>query len=376
MNQKLIIIGVSHHNTLSMIRSVGHEGIKPCVILYGHANSYIKYSKYISAYIYVETAIEAVDALASLCIRTKNKPVVISCTDEISMILDQRFDEMCKLCTFFNAGEKGRVSHFMDKQQQTILAKDCGFKTPWSIECLPKDVPYDDVKYPCIVKPKESVHGGKKLFICNSITELKDCLQRFDPRFSVLIQQYIKGDYEVVIIGLTVNGLTIIPGFAKKRREYKGATTFSTIYSASEIIDSVISAANNMVNQIKYEGLWGIECIKMDECFYFIELNLRNDATTYSMTVAGVNLPYAYYQSKIGKDITEVINKKVEKIDSIVEFDDFNFVLKRTVSLVRWKNELKGCLCRYYQDKEDMAPFRAKRREYICFLFKRAFHRT
>ena len=372
----LVIIGISHHNTLSMIRSVGHEGVKPYVILYGHTKSYIEYSKYIAGYKHVETAEEAVEALVSFSRRAAHKPIVITCSDEISMILDRHYDELCSLCYFFNAGEKGRVTRFMDKQVQTTLAKECGFSTPWSIECLPGNTPYEEVQYPCIVKPKESVHGGKKLFVCYNVEELKISLKEFDAKYAVIIQQYIKGEYEVVIIGLTISGHSIIPGFAKKHRDYKGATTYSTIYPISDISRSVVTAAEQMLRQIKYEGLRGIECNKIGANYYFIELNMRNDATTYSMTTAGVNLPMIYYQTHNDDNYVLNTTMRVETINSMVEFDDFNFVLKRVVSLRRWKKQLNDCKCHYYFDKDDKAPYRAKRKEYIRFLINRLFHKA
>lgn len=372
----LIIIGVSHHNTLSMVRSVGREGIKPFVILYGHKESYISKSKYVAKCKYVNTAEDAVDAMASFCQKSIIKPVVISCADEVSMILDRRYEELSSLCHFFNAGKTGRITHYMDKQVQTLLAGECGFAAPWSLECLPNEVPFDIIKYPCIIKPKESVHGGKKIFICDNVEELNCSLGEFDKNYAVLIQQFLKGENEVVIIGLSVNGHSIIPGFVKKHRDYKGATTFSTTYPASDLPDSVVASTERMIGEIGYEGLWGIECIKMDNEYYFIELNLRNDATTYSMAVAGVNLPFAYYNSFVDRGNHQQLSNKVEILNSMVEFDDFNFVLKRKVSLRQWRNELKGCRCRYYYDNDDKAPYRAKRIEYVKFLFNRLFHRA
>lgn len=376
LTNDLVIIGVSHHNTLSMIRSVGQNGVRPQVILYGHKGSYIEKSKYIADCKHVNTAEEAVDALADFCQNRSFKPVVISCADEVSMILDRRYEELNSLCHFFNAGKAGRVTHFMDKQVQTSLAGECGFAVPWSLDCIPHEVPFDRVKYPCIIKPKESVHGGKKIYICDNVDELKVSLTGFDKNYDVLVQQYIKGEYEVVIIGLTVNGQTNIPGFVKKHRDYKGATTFSTTYPASELPCLVVASAERMIEQIGYEGLWGIECIKMGDEYYFIELNLRNDATTYSMAVAGVNLPLAYYDSFFDKVNNQQLSNNVDVLNSMVEFDDFNFVLKRRVSLCQWRKELKGCRCRYYYDPYDKAPFKAKRIEYFKFLFNRFFHRV
>lgn len=372
----LIIIGVSHHNTLSMIRSVGHEGIKPYVILYGSSKSYIEHSKYLAVYRHVKTAENAVDELMAFCKKAIKKPIVITCSDEISMVLDRRYDEFCDICHFFNAGKTGRVTYYMDKQVQTTLAKGCGFETPSSVECMPDETPFEIIHYPCIVKPKESVFGGKKFFICKDVEVLKDSLKKFDSKYAVIIQQYIKGEYELVLVGLTLHGNTIIPGFAQKHRDYKGATTYSSIYPASHMPSKVIVSAEKMLSNIKYEGLWGIECIKKGESFYFIELNLRNDATTYSMTVAGVNLPMFYYQAHLGEDYDVKTLGNVKIINSMVEFEDFNFVLKRIVSLRQWKKQLNDCKCRYYYDKDDKAPYRAKKKEYIKFLYNRLFHKA
>jgi predicted ATP-grasp superfamily ATP-dependent carboligase len=214
------------------------------------------------------------------------------------------------------------------------------------------------------------------MYICNSIADLKSSQRDFDRNYPVLVQQFIKGEYEVVIIGLTINGQSIIPGFAKKHRDYKGATTFSTIYPVSELPRSVVTSSEMLLSYIGYSGLWGIECIKMEEEFYFIELNLRNDATTYSMDVAGVNLPMAYYHACCDGEQIRQLTVKVKPLNSMVEFDDFNFVLKRTVSLTQWRRELKSCRCRYYYDNNDMAPYRMKRLEYVKFLFNRLFHQA
>lgn len=367
----LVILGTSHHNTLSMIRSFGQEGLYTFLILYGQRKSYITHSKYLTGYQVVNTAEEAVDALKVMCEVSLSKPVVITCTDEVSMLLDVRYDEFINRCYFFNAGEKGRITNYMDKQRQCELAKISGFLTPWSIECLPENVPFKEIEYPCIIKPKESVYGGKKFFICDTQDDLEGSLHAFNPRYSVLVQQYIKGEYEIVIIGLTHNGNTYIPGFAKKHRDFKGGTTYSSIRAVSLLPQDIIEASNRIIKNISYEGLWGIECIYSNRVFYFIELNLRNDATTYSMAVAGVNLPLVYYYSIIGEDISTIVNRPVKELDSMVEYEDFNFVLKREVLLSDWLKEKKKCQCRYYYDKADPTPNRYKLKEYLIFLFKR-----
>ena len=370
----LIIIGTSHHNTLSMIRCIGHNDLRPYVIIYGKTNSYVTFSHYLAGYSQVDTANEAVNTLSMICDVLPPKPVVITCSDEVAMLLNNSYEEYSEKCFFFNAGIDGRVTQFMDKGLQCELAKVAGFAVPWSFVCSPEKLPDGQIQFPCIIKPKESIHGGKKFFLCNSPEDLKLSLQEFDPEYPILTQQYINGDYEIVIVGLTIAGVTYIPGYVHKHRDYKGGTTYSTVFSVSKLPQEVVKASKNMLAEIGYEGLWGIECIFSNDEYYFIELNLRNDATTYSMAVAGVNLPLAFYKAKRGYDMLPIVSRDVEEINSMVEFEDFNFVLKRKTSLFQWIKELQRSKCLYYYDKNDMGPFRKKSREYISILFKRIMH--
>ena len=127
-----------------------------------------------------------------------------------------------------------------------------------------------------------------------------------------------------------------------------------------------------MIKEIEYQGLWGIECIKQGDDYFFLELNMRNDATTYAMKVAGVNLPYMYQQMVRGIDNEPTVNT-VRTINSIVEFNDFNFVLKRNIGLFKWIKEYKGAECKYFHSETDLRPYKIMRGEYIKFLRKRVF---
>ena len=94
---------------------------------------------------------------------------------------------------------------------------------------------------------------------------------------------------------------------------------------------------------------------------------MRNDATTYAMKVAGVNLPYLYLLNVDQQDIN-CVGKSVRIINSMVEFNDFNFVLKGKVGLFKWLSEYKSSECKYFHSDEDPMPYKIKMREYIRFL--------
>ena len=125
-----------------------------------------------------------------------------------------------------------------------------------------------------------------------------------------------------------------------------------------------------MIKKIGYEGLWGIECIKQGDKYYFLELNMRNDATTYAMKVAGVNLPFLYLQLLENISSPIALNP-VRIIDSMVEFNDFNFVLKGKVGLFRWIREYKKAECKYYYSVVDLTPFSERKKVYLRSLRNR-----
>lgn len=365
----VIIIGTNHHNTLSMVRCFGISGIYSYVIVYGEKSCVIESSMYVRHFYYELTLKDSIVRLKTICEYEDIKPVVLTCTDEISSAMDKRYDEFKTICYFFNAGMQGRVTEFMDKQKQIQVAKTCGFTVPYSFNELPNRINIKNVNYPCFVKPKESINGGKHISICNCENELKEALIDYDLRYDVLVQDFIPKEYEVVILGYTYNNETYIPGFIRKHREFRGATTYATVYPIKKLPVNLIDSCVKMVEFIGYTGLWGIECIKNGDDYYFIELNMRNDATTYALTVAGCNLPLHYYNSCI--DESEKINDQICTINSMVEYDDFNFVLKRQVPFYQWIKEYYHSKCKYYHNQIDKKPHKKKRNEYIKFLFNR-----
>lgn len=370
---KTIIVGANHHNTLSMVRSFGEEGNKVILFLYGVESSYIASSIYVESVSYFKLASDSIDAVYSYSEQIGEKPIVIACSDEVSSLMDKRYDELISKCYFFNAGEVGRITYFMDKQRQLKLAKKCGFSVPQSIDVLPKHVNLDEIDYPCLVKPEASIHGGKNIAICKTKDELKNALMHYNPDYKVLVQDYIHKDYEIVVLGLSVGDKTIIPGFIQKHREEKGGTTYSTVRPIAELKKKVVESCLQMIKSVNYSGLWGIECIKQGDNYFFIELNMRNDATTFAMKVAGMNLPYLYQTLVLNPNAEPEINI-INTINSMVEFNDFNFVLKGKVGVFKWLREYHGAECKYFYSKKDSLPYRLKKLEYLQFLRKRILY--
>jgi predicted ATP-grasp superfamily ATP-dependent carboligase len=349
------ILGASHHNTYSILKCFGEAGIKANLAIYGCTRSYIGSSKYANSVSYFQSA---ENLLAWLLQKEldKSKDVIISCTDEIAHLLDESYDSFKNRCRFFNAAQKGQITHWMNKFVQVEGAKECGFDAPQTLLVelpITKDVSFNT--FPCIVKPLESIDGGKQIAICKSQNELNSALSDFHCS-NVLVQEFVRKDYEIVILGLTVDGETTIPGYIKKHRDLTGGTTYSTVYSSESLLPSLIFASKKLVAKINYSGLWGIECIVRNGKYFFVEINLRNDATTYSLAVAGANLPMEYVRLATVESAKLNQQWKIANIDSMVELNDFVHVLKRNVSLTKWVREYRNSKCKYCLSRKDFIP--------------------
>lgn len=376
LTDTVIIIGASHHNTYSMLRCFGEFGLLPDLILYGNSSSYILKSRFIAN---KYTAIDAADAL-SLLFKKYKKGIIISCTDEISSLLDKSYSSLKNHFVFFNCGSDGLLTQYMDKLQQTEIARKSGLRVPSSIAGRPCDIleDIDIISYPQLIKPLESIHGGKKIRICNDKESFEKSLKDFDPQCKVLAQDYISKESEIVILGLSVEGEIDIPGYILKYRDTLGGTTYARVNSISDLPVSLVTSCEKLVNMISYEGLFGIEMIKSKDDYYFIEINLRNDATTYALAKAGYNLPLTYYLKKTGQ-YNANNTSTITTINYMVELNDIIHVLKREISFLTWLKQLKGSQCKYCYCSSDKSAFWPQMGAFMKFLIQmirtHGFHR-
>lgn len=347
----VVVVGGTHHNTLSIIRCLGESSIKPDLILCDSngEKSYVLRSKYVGGYHIVDTAKGAVEVLNQLY----KGAVVIVCSDDVAALLNSDY------------------AYNMNKQRQVELAKVIGFNVPISF-----DIKVDEYQggfriFPCLVKPLSSFLGGKKIDICENESQLSKVISQYRSEDVVQIQQFIKKDYEIVIDGLSIGDEVIIPGYIKKHRDVNGGTSFSTVYPIESLPTELVKIVRDLVHEIKYEGLFGVELIFSKGQYYFIEINLRNDATTYAIKQAGVNLPMIYVLFKQGKDYKNEVNNELRVINAIVEKRDLTFVFSRKLGFRQWLKDFNSSECRYFYSKEDMGPFIAMVQFYLKAPFRR-----
>lgn len=356
--RKIIIIGASHHNTLSVVRCIGEQYGQIDLVLIGCSKSFVAKSKYVKTATFLKDSEDLYQWALLNKESAQGKPVIISCADGVSQLFDTHYEELCQYLEFFNAGKNGRITVFMDKQKQVKLAKKVGFLTPISSCFTSSDSHIDFPRYPCLVKPLQSYAGGKYIWHCHNAHELGNVIKAAPNGIKLQVQELINNKFEIVLPGLITQAGINVPGYILKHRDFLGGTTYSSVKKHNSETQKMVSFAEKMLREIGYDGLFGVEAIFDGENFYFIELNLRNDATCYSMAVAGVNLPALYIESVLGNQHKSDIDGICE-IESMVENKDFSHVMRRKIGLCQWIKELKGAQCKFLYNKNDKRPFYA-----------------
>lgn len=299
MYDDVVVIGGDHPNTLWTVRSLGKRGYRSTIIIISDKpNSFVGKSKYIKNSYIVQSVVELLKKLHEL--EFPQRTVLLATSDIAAKAIDSELallsdKYMCPNCSNI----QGRVSYWMDKGLMLQKAKDCGFIIPQTKTLALTDSIPSDIKFPCIVKPQKSSEGSKDDFrICNTMAELAIALEGLKIHVgNVVIQEYLKPDYEVSILCLRSrrSGLNIIPGLLHKVRTCSsinnlGMHTFCYVEdNVSQLLD--IKVINTFMDEIDYEGLYSIECFVVDGIPYFLEINLRVDGCQYVFTAAGANMP-------------------------------------------------------------------------------------
>lgn len=359
--EEVFVIGGDHHNTLSVIRALGYKNIRSNVIIVSNKQKpYVGYSKYINEKYVVPTDDLAIDILKNISM-SNNNPVVITCSDSVSSVIDRNHDALANRFSLPGAISQGRITEMMDKERMTELAQSIGFCTPpsWVIN---KGDSLDGVEMPCITKPLLSKDGQKTdICICESKEELDSAVNAGSCE-KYQIQLFIEKEFEYQLIGLSINGGedVVIPGFSRCIRPCPGTNTGFLHYESLDGLHAPIEKCKEFIREVGYSGLFSIEFLRgKDGKDYFMEMNFRNDGNAICVTKAGINLPYLWYMANVGLDYkSELKASELKPIYVMPEFDDFRcFVLTRKLSIKEWISDIKrsGAFMEY--DKSDPAPF-------------------
>ena len=341
---QVLVIGGIHHNILGVIRSLGFARIPDIkVILVGNEPDFASRSKYIKKKNIVKIACDnlLLDTLLKIGRETQEKPIVICSSDTSISIIDQNYDKLSKFFILPNAQNKqGEINRLMSKSAQCRIAEQCGLNIPQSI-CTDNAANLDKWNiFPCIIKPSESINGSKSdIQICHNSNELEHATSEFHGK-EFQVQQFIEKDSEFQLIGCSLDHgkNVVIPGYTKIIRQPDNTNTGYLIYNGidSFISDTFLTKVEKFLQTTGYEGLFSVEFLRDKKGQdFFLEINMRNDGNAFCVTVAGVNLPYLWYQNGIGAQVTEH-TQNVRPVHFMPEIEDLREAVHQKIGLFNW----------------------------------------
>lgn len=359
---KIIVIGGNHPNTLGLIRSIGEKGLpvylmlEPCSTL-DYCN--LRFSKYITKMYLLKSEEEVLTILHTDFKNEEERPIILCGSDASVSLLDSHYDELKDCFYFFNAGEQGRINHFMDKINMFPLAAKCGLNVikTWHIKDKTR-IP-DDITFPCLTKPNNSLGGDKEdIHICYNKDELETCLR---DNVDYLIQEYIEKEYELDINGFAYNHGrdVVLPAAVRKIRDksYR-QSDYIVLEDISRHTQVDKNAICKFVSTIGFEGLFSIEFLCKKDRAYFLEINMRNDGVGYLYTKTGANHPYLWALYSTGNLTESIINNVRCKTPTyLMQQADFSNVLHHELSFTRWLRDLCRTRAFFVLNIRDPKPF-------------------
>ena len=191
------------------------------------------------------------------------------------------------------------------------------------------------------------------------VANFDDLVKKVTPGIEYQLQEYIDKDYELLLPWCALpNGEVIDSGVLRKFRQYpwnKGGTSYAILEDSTKYPEVDKESVKRLVNKVGYSGLFSVEFAVKDGRAYFLEMNVRNDATGYVVTHAGLNLPFIWYQSVTGKefDIPECKYPTYMMADDV----DYKNVKERKITGSEWVEDYSKTDCFLLYNKKDPLPY-------------------
>lgn len=380
MDNKIIIFGSDHHNTLGVIRSFFYKGIKPNVVVKcpDPPKSFIIKSKHIDEGAAFATYEECLYFIKKKYYDENNKTIMIITADGAESLVDKNYDELSKGFFLPCSYQQGRVTELMNKETMSKLASECGLTVAQTWITKNGQVIGGPLVYPCITKSMLSISGGKdNIAILNNDEDLRIFFSNEKHSKDIQIQRFVDKKFEFQFIGLSLAGGAeiIIPGRTIIQHIVRENTSFLEFNQCDDSFSDTLDLCKKFIKETGYSGFFSVEFLRgIDDVDYFMEINFRNDGNAICATAAGTNLPYIWYLYHSGGDYKqELKNSYVKQIYLMPEFADFYNVLKKQIKFTDWLKDIKKANCYITYYKEDTRPFWILFSQTVSFLFKRVF---
>ena len=314
---KAVVLGTNYYIGIAVVRTLGKKGIHVVSVNHNGVNHYGK-SRYVKEALiaphYKEHGDACLEFLINYAKQQEYKPVLLATADPYVEFMDKYFHQL-KEYYLFPMDRKGLLTDLMDKYKLTEIAKKYDVLIPEIIN-IDDDNIYErvakELKYPCIVKPKDSPtfvnkYREKAIFIRNE-RELKRVVEMCrNDKMDVFIQRIIPGpeqnNYNFDAY-MTQDGKVAYYTTEYKIRQWPINFGASTV-AAQKWIPEAAELSIPFLEAIGFKGFVEVE-MKRDENngkIYMVEVNVRYVNFTEMHIRVGMDTPYLTYMEMIGEDI-------------------------------------------------------------------------
>ena len=340
---KVIIVGGDHHNGLNLARIFGLNNVLvDAVVVTPYKNSWMATSKYIINSVCVKNETEAFDYIIEHYKSEPERPFIIPYSDGAAFELDKRLDDFKTWSYIPSINEmQGEIGKLMDKQKQFEFAKKYNIPIAESFEVNTDEVSliqnYDEY----IIKPVVSAFGNKHdICICKN-NELQNSLRDFSKKGyrSVLVQQYLHIDYEMVVVGAIYknrNPIALAHKVIRRWPRKTGTNSFSVQCTEPSIIKQCEKILS-IIQGIGYCGLIDVEVFVVNKKVYLNEINWRNSGGDFRALNDRFFYAFWWYLDMLGqeKNIPKYWQSSIKSY-SIVGYTDIRNVFVGEISIFKW----------------------------------------
>lgn len=354
---RFIIFGPGNYNTLGVLRQTGRAGIDCLLLIVGSGRNIksgdvVLFSRYARQWKNVASEQEGLDWLLENLDNFEDQTIIYTTSDEAERLLDENYDRLKSKFCFPNAGKQGQVSFLMNKEQQIKLAAECGLDIIKGQYTNSPDFKFDNVEYPCMIKPFNSTTGTKDdMAVCNNLQELKESLAASRHTKDFIVEKYLEKEYELLLLGVALpDGRIWTPAIVHKYDlDSYGDYTRALVTTDVEAELPELKKVHSLIKALGYTGPFSVEFGHEKGINYFFEVNLRNDGTSHYPLNMGINFAEIYYKSYQSKNI-EIPTISKQAYLKVNDIKDIKRMLQGKDSPIRWLRDFFGAgSYRYYQ---------------------------
>lgn len=304
-NISVLIPDGESHLLLYAVNCLSQEKCVDIYVMSNKRNIPIRYSRYIKGFSYYPQTNSDLDWIENI-----NTEVERHCVDVIMPIFETRIKTLIQLRSKIIEQDKigllPSLTDYNTAHNKYALIKHLESNALPSAKSIIVSSHNDvekikDLNFPVLIKPVEGFGGGQGIFKFNDIDKLKEHFGKTEFECKNIVQEYVEG-YDIDCSVLCNDGEVL--AYTIQKGNMMGANQFSPQLGLEFVqVDELFIVVKKLMKSLNWSGVAHIDMRydKNTNEFKAIEINTRFWVSLEASLLAGVNFPYLYCLSSLGK---------------------------------------------------------------------------